>query len=195
VARILIVEGASRGLCLAGALAAEGHAVRAVTSDSARRDAIEQAGAECFLGTPDRLATLRGALEHVTIACWLLADASGHPDLVRALHGPRLERFLCGAIDTTLRGFVYETGGSAVPREAFAEGQRVVSETAALNSIPTAILTVDPLDRDTWLMRAHAAVSTLLEGHDPGAEARYADGYIPKSRSAFDSEASTQEDS
>jgi hypothetical protein len=195
VARVLIVEGASRGLRLAGALVGEGHAVRVVTSDPERRDAIEQAGAECFLGIPNRLATLRGALEHVTIACWLLADASGDPELVRALHGPRLERFVCGAIDTTLRGFVYEAGGSAVPTELLAQGERIVSETAAHNSIPAAILTVDPLDSDAWLAQARAAVSSLLEGREPGAEARYAIAYIPKSRSAFDGEASTQEDS
>lgn len=170
MARVLIVEGASRGLSLAGDLFAEGHAVRVVTSDPERRKAVEQAGAECFLGTPDRLATLRGALEHVTIACWLLADASGAPELVRALHGPRLERFVCGAIDTTLRGFVYEAGGGHVPAEVLAEGERIVSETASLNSLPAAILRVDPLDSDAWLAQARAAVSALLEGRDPGLE-------------------------
>jgi hypothetical protein len=167
VARVLIVEGASRGVRLAGALSAEGHAVRVVTSDPERRAAIERADAECFVGTPDRLATLSGALEHVTIACWLLADASGDTELVRALHGSRLERFLCGAIDSSLRGFVYEAGGHVVPVAAFAEGQRIVSETAARNSIPAAILTVDPLDSDVWLAQARAAVSALLEGRDP----------------------------
>ena len=53
---------------------------------------------------PERLATLRGALEHVTIACWLLADVDDQ-ELARALHGPRLESFLGDAIDSTLRGF------------------------------------------------------------------------------------------
>ncbi|MFZ1154839.1 MAG: hypothetical protein WAN93_08045 [Solirubrobacteraceae bacterium] len=194
MARILIVEGASRGLHLAGALVAEGHAVRVVTSSSERRVEIERAGAECFLGTPHRLATLRGALEHVTIACWLLADASGDPELVRALHGSRLERFVCGAIDTTLRGFVYETGGSAVPAEVLEQGERIVLETAARNSIPVATLKVDPLDFNEWLVSARAAVSSLLEGRCSNTDARYAGAYIPKSRSAFDDEASTQED-
>lgn len=195
MARVLIVEGASRGLRLAGALVGERHAVRVVTSDPERRDAIEQVGAECFLGTPERLATLSGALEHVTVACWLLARAGGDPELVRALHGPRLERFVCGAIDTTLRGFLYEAGGGTVPAEVLAEGERIVSETAARNSIPAAILTVDPLDSDAWLAQACAMVSALLEGRDPATKARYADAYIPKSRSVFDCEASTQEDS
>jgi hypothetical protein len=163
VARVLIVEGADRGLRLAKALLADGHAVRATTSDSARADAIEAVGGECLLGTPKRLATLRGALEHVTVACWLLADVDD-PELAGALHGPRLERFLGDAIDSTLRGFLYEAGGTAVPAEMLAVGERIVSETARLNSIPVALLRVDPLDQDAWLAQALAAIGGLLEG-------------------------------
>lgn len=169
--------------------------MRLVTSDPQRRPAIEEAGAECLLGTPERLATLSGALEHVTIACWLLADARGSPEIVRALHGPRLEQFLSSAIDSTLRGFVYEAGGEAISPEVLARGQQIVSETAARNSIPVAILAADPLDANAWLAQARAAVSTLLEGRAPAGEARYAGDDIPKSRSAFGGEASRQEDS
>lgn len=164
---------------MASELLADGHAVRIVTeADEAHRDAIKQLGAECFIGTPARLASMRGALEHVTIACWLLADVeeqvgSGVPEgegleeslaegIPRALHGPRLERFLCDAIDSTLRGFVYEAGGSAVAAETLAEGRRIVSETAALNSIPVEILTADPLELEPWLEEARSAVKTLL---------------------------------
>ncbi len=141
MARVLIVEGADRGLRLAETLLADGHAVRATTSDPIKAGAIEAVGGECLLGTPERLATLRGALEHVTIACWLLAEVED-PELARALHGPRLERFLGDAIDSTLRGFVYETGGTAVPAQVLSGGERIVSETARLNSIPVALLTV-----------------------------------------------------
>ena len=163
MARVLIVEGADRGLRFAGALLADGHAVRATTSDPARAGAIEAVGAECLLGTPERLATLRGALEHVTVACWLLADVED-PQLACALHGPRLERFLGDAIDSTLRGFVYEAGGRTVPSEVLAAGGRIVSETARLNSIPVALLTADPLDLDVWLAQALQAVAGLLKG-------------------------------
>jgi hypothetical protein len=163
VARVLIVEGADRGLRLAETLLADGHAVRATTSDPIRAGAIEAVGGECLLGTPERLATLRGALEHVTVACWLLAEVED-PELARALHGPRLERFLGDAIDSTLRGFVYETGGTAVPAQVLSGGERIVSETARLNSIPVALLTVDPLDLDAWLEQALAAIGGLLEG-------------------------------
>jgi hypothetical protein len=195
VARILIVEGASRGLCLAGALIAKGHTVRVVTSNPERRGEIERIGGECFLGTPARLATLRGALEHVTIACWLLADADGDQELVRALNGSRLQQFLGDAIDSTLRGFLYEAGGTDVPAEVLAEGERIVSETTARNLIPAAILRADPSNPDTWLALAQEGVEQLLEASPAGVDARYADTYIPKSRSAFGGEASTQEDS
>lgn len=194
MARVLIVEGADRGLRLAAALIEEGHAVRVVASASERGEQIEAIGAECLIGTPDRLATLRGALEHVTIACWLLAEESGSPERVRALHGPRLQQFMCSLIDSTVRGFVYEAGGEVVAPDTLAQGWRIVSETAVRNSIPAAAITADPLDFDSWIAQARAVVSALLEGRDPGAQARYADVYTPKSRSAFDCEASTQED-
>ena len=163
MARVLIVEGADRGLRLAEALLADGHAVRATTNDPVQADAIEAVGGESLLGTPERLATLRGALEHVTVACWLLADVDD-PELASALHGPRLERFLGDAIDSTLRGFVYEAGGKAVSAEVLALGEHLVSETARLNSIPVALLTADPLDPDAWLVQARAAIWGLLEG-------------------------------
>jgi hypothetical protein len=192
---VLIVEGARRGLCLARELVGEGYAVRVIAAEGSRRADIEASGAECFPGTPARLATLRGALEHVTVACWLLADADGEdPELARALHGSRLEHFLSSAIDSTLRGFVYEAAGR-VPAEALAQGERIVSETAARNSIPVAILRADAGDEDAWLAQARAAVGSLLEGGGRGLQPRYADSHTPKSRSAFEHEASTQEDS
>jgi hypothetical protein len=197
VARVLIVEGADRGLRLAGALVGEGHAVRMVAADPSRRADVEKTGAECFLGSPNRLATMRGALEHVTVACWLVAGGAGRdddPELVKALHGSRLEQFLSSAIDSTLRGFVYDATGG-VRAEVTVEGERIVSETAARNSIPIAIVRGGVEGEDAWLTQTLAAVASLLETSDEGAQARYADSYIPESRSAFEGEGSTQEDS
>ena len=179
MARVLILEGGDRGLHLARELIGEGHSVRVVASAPERREQIEAAGAECIVGKADRLATLRGALEHVTIACWLFADADGDPELVRALHGPRLEQFLSGAIDSTLRGFLYEAGGCAVSADVLAGGERIVSETAARNSIPVAILEADPAGVEAWLVQAHAAIDHLLEGPCRGGQARYPGSYIP----------------
>ena len=162
MARILIVGGGCRGLLLAAQMVGDGHAVRITTRSPAGRDAIEARGAECYLGTPDRLASLRAALENVTIACWLLGGARGPEEQLVALHSSRLSYFLEQAIDTTVRGFVYEAAGARVPREVLAEGKRTVRELGARNAIPVAILSEDPSDTGTWLAGARGALEALL---------------------------------
>jgi uncharacterized protein YbjT (DUF2867 family) len=183
VARLLIVGGGARGRLLAAELVTEGHAVRIVTRSESRRAAIEAAGAECLIADPDRLGTMRPALEAVTVACWLLATARGPRPQVEALHGSRLELFVHQLIDTTVRGFVYEAPSlvSASPvatseRAAASgvgvdglvapavviEGCRAASTLAQRNAIPLSVLTADPGDRDAWLSQAHAAVASLL---------------------------------
>jgi len=137
--------------------------VRIVTRTESGRLAIEASGAECLIGTPDRLATLRGALDGVTIACWLLATARGSQEQVRALHGSRLQAFLGQAIDTTVRGFVYEAAGT-VSGEALAEGERIVRAITSRNAIPAAFVRADPGDPDAWLDDACAAIGSLLGG-------------------------------
>jgi hypothetical protein len=163
VARLLIVGGGCRALQLAREAVQEGNAVRVVTRTEAGRAAIEAAGAECRIGDPDRLGTLRGALEGVTIACWLLGTATGPEEQVRALHGARLRAFLEQAIDSTMRGFIYEAAGTA-PAQALAEGERIAKEIAGRNAIPVAFVTADPGDPDSWVADARAAVSGLLGG-------------------------------
>jgi hypothetical protein len=160
VARVLIVGGGCRGRRLAAELVGEGHAVRITTRTQAGCAAIEAVGAECWLGTPDRLATLRGALENVTVACWLLGTARGEPDQLRELHGTRLTFFLTQAIDTTVRGIVYEAAGS-VPAEVLAKGARVVASATAFNAIPSALLDADSDDQDAWVAAARAAIDAV----------------------------------
>ena len=162
MARVLIVGGGCRGRQLAARLVDDGHAVRIVTRTETGRAAIEASGAECLIGTPDRLATLRGALDGVTIACWMLATARGAPEQVQALHGARLQAWLGQAVDTTMRGFVYEApAGNAIA----ARGEPVVRAIAARNLIPIELVRANPDDTDGWLAQANAAVATLL---DPG---------------------------
>jgi len=141
----------------------EGHAVRVTTRTEAGRAAIEATGAECWIGTPERLATLRAALESVTIVCWLLGTAAGEGEALRALHASRLEFFLGQVIDTTVRGFVYEAAGT-VPSEALTEGERIVQALGERNVIPVAVLGADPLDTGVWLDAAHAEIDVLLLG-------------------------------
>jgi hypothetical protein len=161
VARILMIGGGNRGRVLAGELVAIGHAVRITTREEAGRAAIEAAGAECWIGTPDRIATLRYALDGVTLACWLLGNGCGAPESLRELHGSRLEFFCHQVIDTTVRGLLYEGAGS-VPADVLADGRAIVERAASFNAIPLAVLEADPADLDAWRGEAHAAVGALL---------------------------------
>jgi uncharacterized protein YbjT (DUF2867 family) len=162
VARLLIVGGGCRGLRLAEAAGREGHAVRIVTRAEDRRPEIEAAGAECWIGDPNRLGTLRGVLDGVTIACWLLGGASGPEEQLVALHSDRLRAFLESAIDSTVRGLIYEAAGSSTPAGALAEGERIAQEIAQRNSIPLAVLNTIPADTPRWLEQARGALSELL---------------------------------
>jgi hypothetical protein len=160
VARLLILGGGCRGLRLAGEAAGAGHATRIVTRSETRRAEIEAGGAECWIGDPDRLGTLRGALEGATIACWLFGCARGSEEALAALHGPRLRSFVAQSIDTTVRGVLYEAAGS-VPAALLAEGERIATEVSSRNAIPLAVLRVDPGDPG-WLVEAGRAVQDLL---------------------------------
>jgi hypothetical protein len=159
-----MLGGGCRGRQLASRMVADGLAVRASTRTEAGRAEIEATGAECWIGTPDRLATLRGALQNVTIACWLFGSASGTPAQVRALYSSRLRYFLEQAIDTTVRGFIYEASGTTVPAEVLFEGERTVVEMGERNALPVAFLRAAGEDSEAWLTAARAAVETLLEG-------------------------------
>jgi len=164
VARILIVGGGCRGRLLAAELADAGHAVRITTREERGRAAIEAIGAECWIGTPDRLGTLRGALENATLACWLLGSSSGSARQLEELHGSRLRAFVRQLIDTTVRGLIYEAARPAVPVRAVGGGEQpTVRGLAQHNAIPATPLTADPADTREWLAQARAAVRGLLE--------------------------------
>ena len=162
--RTLIVGGGCRGLDLARDLAAEGHAVRIVTRTEAGRGAIEDAGAECWIGTPDVIGTLRYALENVTIVLWLLGTATGAADKVEALHGSRLRMMLEKTTDTTVRGVVFEAAGTVEP-DTLAGGVAEMEHARSSNLIPFALIDADPRgDRAAWLAQARAAIDGLLAG-------------------------------
>jgi uncharacterized protein YbjT (DUF2867 family) len=166
VARVLIVAGGCRGRRLAAELVRAGHPARITTRTEEGRAAIESCGAECWIGEPDRLATLRGALDQVTVVCWLLGSATGPPAHVCALHTSRLESFLTQAIDTSVRGFVYEAAGMAVSAQTLAAGERIVRAVAERNALPTALLRASG-DSDAWLGEARSAVNALIGEESP----------------------------
>jgi len=149
VARVLIVPCGCRGRALASELVAAGHAVRGTSRSAAGGQAIRAAGAEPYLGDPDRIGTLMDALAGVTVVCWLMGTIP-----VPELHEGRLRMLWEKLVDTPVRGVVYEgslPGGEQVARTA--------SETW---QIPLEVLRADPFKHDAWLAEARGAVDRLL---------------------------------
>jgi uncharacterized protein YbjT (DUF2867 family) len=159
VARVLIVGCGGRGQALARELVAAGHAVRGTTRSAARVEAIAAAGAEPYVGDPDRIATLMGALTSVTIVCWLLGSAEG--ERAAELHAGRL-RMLCEKlVDTPVRGVVYEAAGTLGP-DVLAGGIELARHAHETWQIPLAVLDTDPAECRRWRVDATAAVERLL---------------------------------
>lgn len=154
--RALMIGGGCRGLDLARELTAEGHAVRVVTRDPGRREEIEAAGGEYVAADPDRIGTLRYALDNVTVLLWLLGTASGDAEKVGALHGSRLEMMLERTIDTMVRGLVYE------PHPDHPGGADLVRARCAYNEIPHTVLASDPSDRGAWVSEVRQSIDQLL---------------------------------
>ena len=150
MARVLIVPCGCRGRALASALVADGHAVRGTTRGGGE-EAIRAAGAEPYVGDPDRIGTLMDALSGVTIVCWLMGTIP-----VPELHEGRLRMLWEKLVDTPVRGVVYE---GALP-----QGEQVARTAAQTWQIPLEVLDADPLDHDAWLVAAHGAVDRLLAG-------------------------------
>ena len=141
MARVLIVGCGCRGQALARDLVAAGHAVRGTTRSEDRTAAIAEAGAEPYVGDPDRIGTLMGALSGVTIVCWLLGHVPD-PDL----HGGRLRMLFEKLVDTPVRGVVYE--------RALPAGEEIARDAAERWRIPVEIIV--PGDD------AYAAVERLM---------------------------------
>ena len=127
MARVLIVGCGCRGRSLARALVADGHAVRGTTRDAQRTAAIAEAGAEPYVGDPDRIGTLMGALDGVTVICWLLGSVPA-PEL----HDGRLRMLFEKLVDTPVRGVVYERGSAA--------GEAIARDAAERWQIPVAVI-------------------------------------------------------
>ena len=156
MARVLIVGCGGRGQALARSLVDAGHAVRGTTRDPAKADAIRAAGAEPYVGDPDRIATLMDGLVGTTIVVWLMGTADS-----RDLHAGRL-RMLCEKlVDTPVRGLVYEAGGT-VAFEWRQEGEMIARAARATWNIPLEVVDTDPARCDAWQADMAAAVGRLL---------------------------------
>ena len=146
---------------LARALVKRGHVVRATTRDPARSSEIEAAGAECVVADPDRVGSLIGALEHVTVAVILLGSAQGEPGALAELHGPRLEMLASRMVDTTIHGVIYEARGTVDPG-LLARGAELARAFGARSRARVELLEADPSDPESWLAETLAAVQAVM---------------------------------
>jgi hypothetical protein len=135
--------------------------VRGTTRDPNRCSEIEAAGAEAWVGDPDRVATLAPAFDHVGVAVLLLGSAEGTRAQLEALHGTRLDMLLERMLDTTVRAVVYERAGS-VADDVLAAGAEHVRYACERSLIPYVLLDADPRDHSAWLAGAVAAVDQAL---------------------------------
>lgn len=133
--------------------------MRGTTRASAGVDAIAAAGAEPYVGDPDRVGTLMEAIYGVTVVVWLLGSATG--ERADDLHAGRL-RMLCEKlVDTHVRGLVYE-GAGTLGDEVLAGGAEIVRRAAETWSIPVQVLSADPSSCSEWTAAAVGAVEALL---------------------------------
>ena len=137
--------------------------MRGTTRDPAKAGSIEQCGAEPAVADPDRLGTLLPAIEGASAICWLMGSATGRPEEVAALHGPRLESLLERLVDTPVRGFVYEAAGLVRP-ELLEQGTTTARAAAETYRMPVEVVRADPADHEAWLGAMVGAVFGLLGG-------------------------------
>jgi nucleoside-diphosphate-sugar epimerase len=163
VARAYIVGCGCRGSTLGRRLHQAGWQVRGTTRDPLNSDQILEAGLEAVVADPDRVGTVLEHVGDVTILFWLMGSAVGEPELLEALHGPRLERLLEELVDTPVRGVVYEAAGS-VPIEQLEGGAAIVRSASERWRIPAEVVGADPGDWEAWLDEMLAATERLVGG-------------------------------
>ena len=137
--------------------------MRGTTRDPDKARDIAEAGLEPAVADPDRAASILDHVGDVTVVFWLLGSAVGEPEVLAAIHGPRLERVLEKLVDTPVRGFVYEAAGS-VQRRHLEEGAGVVRQAAERWRIPVELAEEDPDDWEAWTDAMLAAAERLTAG-------------------------------
>ena len=90
-----------------------------------------------------------------------MGTATGPPEAVAALHGPRLESLLAAIVDTPVRGVVYEVAGS-VDTDLLARGAEIARRAAAAHRIPIELIERPPDDHAAWLEAAVLAATRPL---------------------------------
>lgn len=160
MARALIVGCGCRGRELGKELAGRGWRVRGTSRSRDHLPDIELAGIEPALADPDRPGTILDLCGDVSVVVWLLGSASGSPDLIAAVHGPRLERLLEKLVDSPVRGFAYEAAG-AVAAEVLDSGRGIVERAGKRWRIPVEVLG-DEAAEPGWARSTAEQVAGLL---------------------------------
>jgi nucleoside-diphosphate-sugar epimerase len=138
VARALIVGCGCRGRQLGSGLLEEGWAVRGTSRSEAGRAEIDAAGIEPAAADPGRPGTVLDLVGDVAVVVWLLGSARGSEGEVATLHGSALERLLERLVETPVRSFVYEAGGT-VDARLLEAGAEAVAAAAERWQIPVAM--------------------------------------------------------
>jgi uncharacterized protein YbjT (DUF2867 family) len=162
LARALIVGCGCHGRELGGELAELGWRVRGTSRRAVGLETIEAAEIEAAQADPDRAGTVLELCGDVAVVVWLLGSASGDPETIAAIHGPRLASLLEKLVDSPVRGFAYEAGGS-VEAETIAEGARIIERAGERWRIPVTLLTGDR-GEPGWAARSAGEIERLVAG-------------------------------
>jgi uncharacterized protein YbjT (DUF2867 family) len=149
MARALIIGCGCRGKELGERLLAAGWAVRGTSRRAEGLAAIEAAGIEPALADPDRVGTVLELVGDVAVVFHLLGSATGEPEALAEIHGPRLERLLERVVDTPVRGVVYEAVGD-VDAAVLGGGAELVESASRTWRIPAEVVRSERKDPAEW---------------------------------------------
>ena len=158
MARALIVGCGCRGRELGRRLLAQGWEVRGTSRHEEGLAAISAEGIEAAFADPARPGTVLDLVSDVAVVAWLFASAAGSAEELAAIHGRGLDRVVEGLVETPVRGFVYEAGGSVDPI-LLARGREALETASERWQMPLGTLLADPNDDETW----HDPIEVWLE--------------------------------
>jgi uncharacterized protein YbjT (DUF2867 family) len=161
MARALIVGCGCCGRSLGERLLAEGWAVRGTSRCEEGMAAIAAAGIEPALADPEQPGTLLELVGDVAVVVLALGAVTGDPELLAAIHGPRLSSLLERLVDTPVRGVVYEAGGSAGP-ELLGGGAEILRAAANTWRIPVELVQAPRDEPEAWVGAMASGVNRAI---------------------------------
>ncbi len=161
MARALIVGCGCHGRELGIELLGRGWQVRGTSRDESGLRSIEQVGIDASLADPDRPGTILDLVGDVAAIAWLMGTAEAEPEVIAAIHGPRLQSLMERLVDTPVRGFAYEAVGS-VQSTRLEEGRAIVQNASDTWRIPVRFLEQER-DSEEWTVETANAMDSLLE--------------------------------